>query len=99
MSDTQQFPNLPQSTWSCWNANLAQVLESNGCDSIQFSGGNSGTLAFHHKVPLSGGRFAFTYGYEPSNSVLTITVTEKPFDVSAPRIFSYIEKLAYDCPG
>jgi hypothetical protein len=32
MSDTQRFPNLPQSTWICWDTSLVQVLEGHDCD-------------------------------------------------------------------
>ncbi len=99
MSDTRQFPNLPQSTWTCWDANLVQVLEGHGCDSVKFSGGNSGTVSFHHPVPLSNGQFALTYSYDPSTSTLTVTITDKPNVVSESGVFGFVQKLVYDCPG
>lgn len=99
MSDTQQFPNLPQSTWTCWDTNLVQVLEGHGCDSIEFSGGNSGTVTFHHKVPLSDGQFAFTYSYDPSSSTLTVTITNSPSFLPNSTIFGFVQEIVYNCPG
>lgn len=98
MSDTRQFTNLPQATWTCWGTNLVPYLESKGCTNVQFSGGNSGTLTFHHSVPLSGGQFAFTFNYDPSTQVLTVTITDSPNDIPNSLIFGAIQDQIYTCP-
>ncbi|HEX2095293.1 MAG TPA: hypothetical protein VHG28_23050 [Longimicrobiaceae bacterium] len=99
MSATHQYPNLPQSTWSCWQGNLAPHLESNGCTDVQFSGGTSGTLAFHHSVPFSNGQFAFSYNYDPTGQTLTLTITDSPGIVPNSLIFSTIQDQIYSCPS
>ena len=98
MSNTQQYPNLPNATWTCWQSNLVPYLQNNGCDQIQFSGGDSGTLSFHHSVPLSNGQFAFDYTYDPSAQVLTLTITDSPDDIPNSTIFAYVQNLLYTCP-
>ena len=98
MASTQQFPHLPQSTWTCWDTHLVPTLQEQACDSVQFSGGNSGTLSFHHKVPFSGGQFAFTYSYDPSGQVLSLTITDKPDIVSSSTIFGFVKHMIYTCP-
>lgn len=97
MADTQQFPNLPQSTWSCWGTHLVPTLKGEGCDSVQFSGGNSGTLSFNHRV-LFDAQFAFTYSYDPSSSALTLTITDKPGILGAGTVFDYVQQRIYNCP-
>jgi hypothetical protein len=98
MSNTQQFPNLPQGTWTCWQTNLVPTLQSHGCDSIEFSGGNDGTASFHHSVPFSNGQFAFSYSYDPAGSVLSLTITDKPNILPASTIFGFVQELIYTCP-
>ena len=98
MSNTNQYPNLPQATWDCWQTHLVPYLQSQGCDHVQFSGSNSGTLSFHHSVPLSGGKFAFTYNYDQASQTLTITITDSPNVVPNSLIFSKIQDSLYTCP-
>jgi len=98
MSDSQQYPNLPNSTWTCWQTNMVPYLTSQGCDNITFSGGDSGTLSFHHKVPLSNGDFAFDYSYDTTSLVLTLTITDSPDDVPNSAIFDAVQNQIYTCP-
>lgn len=98
MSDSHQYPNLPQATWSCWQTNLVPYLTSQGCQNVRFSGGDSGTLSFHHPVPLSGGNFTFDYSYDSSAQTLTLTIVDSPGDIPDFEIFSHAGTRLYTCP-
>lgn len=98
MSDTHQYPNLPQATWSCWGTNMVPYLQSQGCTNIQFSGGNSGTLSFQHSFLFSHITIALDYAYDPASQTLTLTVTQKPVIVSSDQIFSRVQDQIYTCP-
>jgi hypothetical protein len=99
MSDaTRQFSNLPQSTWSCWDGSLVAYLKSQGCDSVHFGGGNSGTLSFQHPLFFAELHFALTYSYDPSAQALTLTITDSPPIVSNDAIFDRVQAQIYKCP-
>lgn len=98
MSDTQQFPNLPQATWTCWQTQLVPTLQGHGCDQIRFSGGDSGTVSFHHSVPFSNGHFAFSYRYDAGSQALSLTITDKPNILPEPVVFSFVQGFIYKCP-
>lgn len=97
-SNSQTFSNLPQTTWACWVLDLVPLLQNNGCDQIVFTGGNTGTLSFHHSVPFSDGDFAFNYAYDPGAQALTLVITDSPNVLSNSLIFSKIQGAIYTCP-
>jgi hypothetical protein len=89
MSDSRTYP-LSSGQFYYLQANLGFMLQSKGCDSIRFSGRESGTLSFHHPVPLSDGRFAMNYSYDAQSQRLSVQITDSPSILSEDRILAEI---------
>ena len=95
MSDDKQSYDISAACVKWWDHNLESQLKKKGCDQIEFSGGDSGSLSFHHSIPTSKGQFAFDYSF--SDSSIEITCTDSPNILTYGEIFDYIEDMLPKC--
>ncbi|HZF54240.1 MAG TPA: hypothetical protein VE093_36590 [Polyangiaceae bacterium] len=89
MSDTRTY-QVSNTKFQQLEGNLVQMLKNNGCDDIQFDGGSSGRLKFHHSIPFSGGNFDLSYAYDAGKESLSVTINDSPNIIPNSAIFDKI---------